>query len=173
MSGRAEDSRNVEHLGRVVRDPARAHAQSGVRLIPAQTVEADSGRGIEILYAQRELIVPANYDYSQRAYRELRGFLGIIREQSLLLRSLTVDQKILGKPFGRRQQSQRALILVHAHDANVRRSFGRDLNLVVFCAAKTVVAVFEPAQGNQRKPTFRSLEVGRPLRTPREQIPLP
>src|SRR5271170_5139660 len=43
MGGGAEDGWDVKHFGRVVGDPARVHTVSGIRLVPAQSVETDAG----------------------------------------------------------------------------------------------------------------------------------
>src|SRR5208282_4552015 len=96
MGRGAKDGWNVEHFGRVVRDPARVHAVGGIRRVPAQSMEADAGGSLQILDAQGELFVAMNHDDGERANRQLRGFVGIVSEQVLLLRGLTIDQEIFG-----------------------------------------------------------------------------
>src|SRR5271169_577507 len=77
---------DVEHLRRVIRDPARMNAIVHTWLIPAQSVESDAGGCLQILDAQAELIVSTDHDDGERTDPELRGFVGIVGEEGLLLR---------------------------------------------------------------------------------------
>jgi hypothetical protein len=51
--------------------------------------------------------------------------------------------------------------------------FAHDLNAAVFGGSKTVVAFFQPSEGDQGKPAFGSLKAGGSLGTPGKQIALP
>jgi len=80
-------------------------------------VEGDTRGGLQILDAQRKLIVAMDHDDGERADRELGGLAGIVGNKSLRLRGLTIDQKVFGKPSA---GGSSATHLLKAHDRDVR-----------------------------------------------------
>ena len=134
-------------------------------------MKAHPGRRVHVFDSQRKAVIAMDQDHSQRPDRHLRRMVRIIRPQHLLRGGMTIHQQIFRKAARWRSQSQRAFL--QPNHSNVTWYFCGDLDTVVGSGPKTVVALLQPAQADQRQPALRRLQVCRPFRSPRCKFRLP
>jgi hypothetical protein len=155
---RTDESGERDGLVRRIGNPSGDNAKSGIGLEPLESVKARDGGRMEILDAESEAHLAANYVHVESTDGEMGGKFILIRFglQSLRLCGSAGDEKV-----GRKSSCGRIQRDGFAFEAKNREvsGSGGEMDLVVGRGADGIVSGLEPLEPNKRKPAVGLEEV--------------